>query len=68
LVAMRLDVEEEQSVSLEAHAEEGTWWRWTWRRVHGGEMRGLGFRGSGIIKKKNSSDGHDDVINVRLYI
>jgi hypothetical protein len=26
-------------------------------------MTGLGFRGSGTLKKKNSSDGHDDIIN-----
>jgi hypothetical protein len=33
------------------------------QRVCGGEMTGLGFRGSGTHKKKNSSDGHDDIIN-----
>jgi hypothetical protein len=38
------------------------------RRVCGGEMIGLGFRGSGTLKKKNSSDGHDVVINVCHYI
>jgi hypothetical protein len=32
-----------------------------------GEMTGLGFRGSGTLKKKNGSDGHDDVINARRY-
>jgi hypothetical protein len=32
------------------------------------ERIGLGFKGSGKLKKKNSSDGHDDVINARCYI
>jgi hypothetical protein len=31
-------------------------------------MIGLGFRGLGTIKRKNSSDGHDDVINARRYL
>jgi hypothetical protein len=31
-------------------------------------MIGLGFRGSDTLKKKNSSDGHDDVIKIRHYI
>jgi hypothetical protein len=31
-------------------------------------MIGLRFRGSGTLKKKNSSDGHDDIINVYHYI
>jgi hypothetical protein len=31
-------------------------------------MTGLGFRGSGTPKKKNSSDGYDDVINAHRYI
>jgi hypothetical protein len=31
-------------------------------------MKGLGFRGSGTPKKKNSSDGHDDISNARRYI
>jgi hypothetical protein len=30
-------------------------------------MNMLGFRGSGTLKKKNSSDGHDDIINTRRY-
>jgi hypothetical protein len=34
----------------------------------GGEMTWLGFRGSGTIKKKNSSNGHNDIINVHRYI
>jgi hypothetical protein len=34
------------------------------RRVCGGKMTWLGFRGLGILKKKNSCDEHDDVINV----
>jgi hypothetical protein len=38
------------------------------RRVCGGKMTGLTFRGLGTLKKKNSSDGHDDIINVRRYI
>jgi hypothetical protein len=28
----------------------------------------LGFSGSGTVKKKNNSDGYDDVINIRRYI
>jgi hypothetical protein len=31
-------------------------------------MTGLGFMGSDIFKKKNSSDGHDNVINGHRYI
>jgi hypothetical protein len=50
----------------------GTWWRRTRRSVHqwvcGMEMKGLGFRGSGTLKKKNSSDGYHDIINARRYI
>jgi hypothetical protein len=66
-------VEEERGVGVEAHAEEDAWRRRTRRRserrwVCGGEMIGLGFRGSGTLKKKNSSDGHDDIINTRCYI
>jgi hypothetical protein len=34
------------------------------RRVCGGEMIGFGFRCLGTLKKMNSSDGYDDVINV----
>jgi hypothetical protein len=64
------------NASVEAQAEdmeEGGRWRRTWRRsgcrwVCGGEMIGLGFRGSGTLKKKNSSDGYDDVINAHRYI
>jgi hypothetical protein len=52
---------------------EGTQWRWTRRRsgrrqVCGGEMIGLGFRDSDILKKKNNSDMHDDIINKHCYI
>jgi hypothetical protein len=36
--------------------------------VCGREMKGLGFRGSDTLKKKNSSDVHDDIINIRRYI
>jgi hypothetical protein len=36
--------------------------------VCGGEMTWLGFRSSGTLRNKNSSDGHDDVINARRYI
>jgi hypothetical protein len=36
--------------------------------VCGGEMIGLGFRGSGTLKKNNSSDRHDDIINACHYI
>jgi hypothetical protein len=32
-----------------------------------GEMTGLGFGGSSTLKKKNGSDGHDDVINGHRY-
>jgi hypothetical protein len=51
---------------------EGTRWRQKRRsrerqRVCGREIIGLGFRGSGTLKKKNSSDEHDDVINARHY-
>jgi hypothetical protein len=38
------------------------------RLVCGGKITGLGFRGSSTLKKKNSSDGHDDVINTHRYI
>jgi hypothetical protein len=64
------DVEEERGANVEAHMEgtrrrqkrrSGRW------RVCDGEMTGLGFRGSGTLKKKNGSDGHDDVINARRY-
>jgi hypothetical protein len=30
-------------------------------------MTELGFRGSGTLKNKNSSNVHDDVINARRY-
>jgi hypothetical protein len=68
-------VEAERGTGVEAHTEdteEGARWRWTQRRsrrrwVCGGEMKGLGFRGKGTLKKKNSSDGLDDVINARRY-
>jgi hypothetical protein len=71
-----IGVDEERGAGMETHAEdaeEGAWWRWTRRKsghrwVYGGEMKGLGFRGSGTLKKKNSSDGHDDIINTRHYI
>jgi hypothetical protein len=54
-------------------AKEGARWRQTWSRsgrrwVCGWEMIGLGFRGSGTLKKKNSSDGPDAIINGRHYI
>jgi hypothetical protein len=70
------DVEEERGVGMEAHTddmEEGTRWRSTrrrsgHRRMCGRKMTGLRFRGSGTLEKKNSSDGHDDVINVCRYI
>jgi hypothetical protein len=64
-------MEEERGTGVEAHMEEGMQWRWTRRTrmtVCGGEMTGLGFRGLGTLKKKNSSNGHDDVINARRYI
>jgi hypothetical protein len=62
-------VEEERDAGVEAHAEdteEGARWRRTWRRsghrwVCGEEMTGLVFRGLGTLKKKNSSNGHDDL-------
>jgi hypothetical protein len=61
-------MEEERGAGMEVHAEdpeEGARWRHmrrTRRRsrrrwVCGGEMIGLWFRGSGTLKKKNSSDG-----------
>jgi hypothetical protein len=61
---------------VEAHtkdAEEDTQWRRTrrrsgHRRVCGGEIKGLEFRGLDALKKKNSSDEHNDVINARRYI
>jgi hypothetical protein len=61
---------------MEAHAEdaeEGLQWRRMQRRsghrqMCDGEIKGLGFRGSGTLKKKNSSDGYDDIINVHRYI
>jgi hypothetical protein len=31
-------------------------------------MTGLGFRGLSTLKKENSSDEHDDVINAYCYI
>jgi hypothetical protein len=69
-------VEEQRGIGVEAHAkdtEEGAWWRRTWRRsehrrVCDGEMKVLEFRCSGILKKKNSSNKHDNVINARCYI
>jgi hypothetical protein len=65
----RFNVEEERDAGVEAHAEDtedGAWWRQTWRRsghrwVCGEEMTGLVFRGLGTLKKKNSSNGHDDL-------
>jgi hypothetical protein len=70
------DVEEERGASVEAHAEdaeEGVRWRRMRRRserrwVSGREMKRLRFRGSGTLKKKNSSDVHDDIINAHHYI
>jgi hypothetical protein len=70
------DMGAERGASVEAYVEdtkEGVQWRWMQMRrgrwwVCGGKMTGLGFRGSNTIKKKNSSDGHDDVINARHYI
>jgi hypothetical protein len=52
--------------------EEGAWRR-MWRRIRhrwlcDREMKGLGLRGSGTLKKKNSRDMHDDIINVCRYI
>jgi hypothetical protein len=31
------------------------------------EITGLEFRGPNTLKKKNSSDGHTDIINTRQY-
>jgi hypothetical protein len=69
------DVEEEQGTGVEAHAEdvmEGAWRtrrRSRRRRVCGGEITGLEFRGLGTLKKNNNNnDGHDDVIDARRYI
>jgi hypothetical protein len=45
---------------VEANAEEERAPTGVWR-----EMTALGFRGSDTLKKKNSSNGHDDVINDR---
>jgi hypothetical protein len=71
-VPLRFDMEEEQGADVEAHAVEGARWRQTrrrsgHRRVCGGEMKGLGFRGSDTIKYKNSSNGYDNIINARRY-
>jgi hypothetical protein len=63
VVPGRFDVKEERDVGMEeqryagveAHAEDG-------------EMKVLGFRGSDTLKKKNSSDGYDNIINDRRYI
>jgi hypothetical protein len=65
---------EEQGTGVEAHAEdvmEGAWRtrrRSGRRRVCGGEITGLLFRGLGTLKKNNNNDGHDDVIDARRYI
>jgi hypothetical protein len=40
-------VEEERSTDMEAHAEEGAQWR-----ADAEEMTGLGFGGSGALKKE----------------
>jgi hypothetical protein len=56
--AVEAHAEEEQGTSVEAVG--ATSWRTRRRRGHrrvcGGEMIGFGFRGSGTLKKKNSSD------------
>jgi hypothetical protein len=73
---LRLIDTEQRGTGVEAHAEdveEGMRWRRTQRRsgrwrVCGREMKGLGFRSSDTLKKKNSSNGHDDIINAHRYI
>jgi hypothetical protein len=75
-VLRHFNMEEERGADVEAHAEdmeEGAWWRRTRRRsgrqwVCDKEMKGLWFRGSGTLKKKNSSDRYDDVISAHHYI
>jgi hypothetical protein len=67
------DVEEERGAGVEAHVEEGarcmqTRMRSGRRWVCGGEIKRLGLRGSSTLKKKNSSDRYNDVINARCYI
>jgi hypothetical protein len=66
---VEVHVEEERGVGVEAIGvalrQTGRSGR---RRVCGGEMTWLGFRGSGTLKKKNSSDGYDDIINARRYM
>jgi hypothetical protein len=67
VVPRHFNVEEERGTGVETHVDdavEGAWWRRTWRRwrrsghrqVCGKEITGLGFRGSGTLKKKNSCD------------
>jgi hypothetical protein len=71
---VEVHMEEEQGADVEVHvedAEEGaplscTRRRCGHRRVCGGKMTGLGFRGSGRLKKKNSSDGRVDYISTSV--
>jgi hypothetical protein len=57
--AVEAHMKEERGAGVEAGstASRQTWRRSGHRQVCGGEMIGLGFRGSGTLKKKNSSDG-----------
>jgi hypothetical protein len=54
-----------------ADAEEGARWKADAEEEQApagvGEMTGLGFGGSGALKKKNSSDDVDDIINTYRY-
>jgi hypothetical protein len=66
---------EERGTNMEVHAEdveEGARWRQTRRRsgrrrVWRGYDR-VRISGLGTLKKKNSSNGYDDIINVCSYI
>jgi hypothetical protein len=62
--------EEERGAGVEAvsAASRRTWKRSGRQWVCGREMTVLGFRELVTLKKKNSSDEHDDIINVRRYI
>jgi hypothetical protein len=62
--------EEERGAGVEAvnAASRRTCKRSGRQWVYGREMTLLGFRELVTHKKKNSSDGHDDIINVRRYI
>jgi hypothetical protein len=68
--AVETHVKEERGTGVEAIGAASRWTRRrSWGRwVCGREMIGLRFRGSGTLKKKNSSDRHDDVFDAHRYI